>query len=118
MKLKKLQQKFKFFSDSFRRDVQSPETTAYFFKCDVPDAKDIALTVKSELIRYYRKNAFSLIVLQTIDNAEADWGISGIHNRYVKRFAPYDDTLDAHVPSWDNIFREFSHRQALKLANY
>lgn len=118
VKLKLLQEKFRFFVESFRRNAQSPEVTAYFLKCEEPGAKDIALTVQSELLRYHQNNPFTLIVLQTIDKAEEDWGISGIHNRYMKRFAPHNDALDGHVPSWDNVFREFPHRQPLLLANY
>jgi hypothetical protein len=116
-KLKRLQDKFTYFVDTFRKGAQSPGRTAYFFKCEIPDARDAALAIRAELGRYHEQNSFSLIVVQTSDRAEVDWGISAIHNRYLKRFSPHDETLDAHVPSWDNIFREFPHRIPLRLAS-
>ncbi len=61
---------------------------------------------------------FILIVLQTSDNEEPNWELPRVYNRYLKRFSPIDDTPDAHVPSWDNVFQEFPHKKPLRLANY
>jgi hypothetical protein len=117
-KLIKTKNKFDYFIHEFKKAAHSNTRTAYFLKYEAPDARTFALKLQAELKRYHEENPFTVIVLQTIDRAEDDWGVAGIHNRYLKRFAPYDDTLDAHVPSWDNIFREFPHKSPLRLANY
>lgn len=118
LKLAALRQKSQYFIQSFRKNAASPGRTAYFFKCEAPEARSLALRIQSLLQRYHTGGGFVVLVLQTEDRAEPDWGVPGIHNRYLKRFAPYDDTLDAHVPSWDKVFIEFPHKTPLKLANY
>jgi hypothetical protein len=117
-KLKVLRQKFAHFEKKFRETAAAPGKTAYFYKCTHPEARELALAVQALLARYHGANPFSIIIIQTQDRFEPDWGLPGIHNRYVERFAPYNDTPDGHVPSWDAIFREFPHKQPLKLANY
>jgi hypothetical protein len=117
-KLEKLQEKFAYFARLFREQAAAPGRTAYFYKCAANNAKELALTALILLKRYHGENPYDVIILQTSDRAEPDWGLPGIHNRYLKRFAPYDDTPDAHVMSWDAVFREFPHKEPLKLANY
>lgn len=113
-----LKAKFDYFINEFKKSAASPNHTAYFLKYEAANARGFALKVQAELTRYHKGNPFAIILLQTSDRAESDWCLSGIHNRYLKRFAPYDDTLDAHVPTWDNVFREFPHKSPLRFANY
>jgi hypothetical protein len=117
-KLETLRKKFDYFVRKFRQEAASPGHTAYFYKNIHSDARGLALQVHALLKRYHGTNPFTLIILQPAENMEPDWGLSGIRNRYLKRFAPYDDTPDGHVPSWDAVFREFPHRKPLLLANY
>jgi len=117
-KLEKLRDKFVYFIEKFRETAASPDKTVYFYKCFHSEARDLATALQPLLARYHGDNPFNIVVIQTQDRFEPDWGLPGIHNRYVKRFAPHEDTPDAHVPSWDNIFREFPHKRGLRLANY
>ncbi len=117
-KLTLLHEKFEHFLRKFRQSAAAPGNTAYFYKNNLDDPRGFALRVQELLGRYHGDTPFTLIVLQTEDRAEPDWGLPGIRNRYLKRFAPYDDTPDGHVPSWDAVFREFPHREPLTLVNY
>lgn len=117
-KLVELRGKFQHFVNKFRQNAAEPGRIAYFYKGSLKNPQGFALQVHALLKRYHRQNPFSLIVLQSSDHHMPDWGLPGIHNRYLKRFSPYSDTPDAHVPSWDAIFREFPHRKPLHLANY
>lgn len=117
-KLQTLSEKFDYFVRKFREEAASPGRTAYFYKNVHSDARGFALQVHALLKRYHGTNPFTLIILQPAENMVPDWGLPGIRNRYLKRFAPYDDTPDGHVPSWDAVFREFPHRKPLLLANY
>lgn len=118
-KLKVLRSKFAHFEKKFRETAAAPgKKTAYFYKCTHSEARELALAVQTLLARYHGANPFTIVIILTKDRFETDWGLPGIHNRYVERFAPYNDTPDAHVPSWDAIFREFPHKQPLNLANY
>lgn len=117
-RLADLKEKSNYFIDDFKRAAASREKTVYFLKYEATDARSFALRVQAELTRYHQTNPFTIVFLQTEDRAESDWCLRGIHNRYLKQFAPYDDTLDAHVPTWDDIFREFPHKSPLRLANY
>ncbi len=117
-KLARLQAKFAHFVNLFRIAAASPGRTAYFYKCAESGARELALKVQLLLSRYHGQNPFDLIILQTADRHEPDWGIPGIYNRYLKRFAPFNDTPDAHVQSWDAVFRAFPHNEPLRLAGY
>lgn len=117
-KLEALRAKFDYFVRKFREEAASPGHTAYFYKNVHSDPRGFALQVQALLKRYHGANPFTLILLQPVENMAPDWGLPGIRNRYLKRFAPYDDTPDGHVPSWDAVFREFPHREPLLLANY
>jgi hypothetical protein len=117
-KLLKLQEKFIYFADLFRQAAASPGRTAYFYKCAEPGARELCLTLQPLLARYHGENPFDIIVLQTQDKREPDWALPGIHNRYLKRFAPFNDTPDAHIISWDAVFREFPHKEPMRLVNY
>jgi hypothetical protein len=117
-KLAVLQGKTRYFAELFRRQAAEPGRTAYFYKCIWPGAREFALAAQAELARYHGENPFTLILLQTAEHYEPDWQLPGIHNRYLKRFAPYDDTPDAYVPGWDAVFREFPHNGTMNLVNY
>ncbi|MFG1416543.1 DUF1796 family putative cysteine peptidase [Xanthobacter sp. V0B-10] len=117
-KLTRLQDKFAHFVRKFRENAATPGRTAYFYKNTLSDARGFAIRIHTLLQGYHAGTPFELIVLQTAEHSEADWGLPGIRNRYLKRFAPYDDTPDAHVPSWDAVFREFPHCEPMNLANY
>lgn len=117
-KLQTLKAKFDYFVRKFREEAALPGRTAYFYKNVHSDARGFALQVHALLKRYHRANPFTLIVLQPAETMAPDWGIPDIRNRYLKRFAPYDDTSDGHVPSWDAVFREFPHRKRPLLENY
>ncbi len=118
-KLARLRAKFNYFVELFRGGASTAGQTAYFLKlCDPANAREAALAIHNALARYHAARPFTLIVLQSQEAKADDWGIVNLHNRYVRRFAPHDDNVDAHLPSWDEIFREFPHREGLKLADY
>lgn len=117
-KLAELKAKFLYFVRDFKRAAASRQKTVYFLKYEGTDARSFALRIREELVRYHQGNPFKIVFLQAADRYESEWGLAGIHNRYLKRFAPFDDTLDAHVPTWDKVFREFPHKLPLRLANY
>ncbi len=52
---------------------------------------------------------YELVIIQEQDRAEAPWGEQRLHNVYVERLAPYHNVLDAHLPSYDRLFRQFPH---------
>lgn len=117
-KLENLCEKFAYFVEKFRKEAVGPGLTAYFYLGNVRDAREFAIRVHELLKSYHAARPFSLILLQTSENEEPDWGLPGIYNRYLKRFAPYSDTPDAHIPSWDAVFREFPHRKPLRFVDY
>lgn len=102
----------------FLRDAASDDRTAYFYKTDEEDVRGKARLIRDALQDLHPKDNFDLVIIQTRDREEADWGESRLRNRYVRRFAPFDDATDGHVSSYDAIFREFPKAVTMYYAGY
>ncbi|HQS08605.1 MAG TPA: DUF1796 family putative cysteine peptidase [Xanthobacteraceae bacterium] len=121
-KLDEHAQKSKYLIDKFLRPRQDSETTAYFYKSigneDPVEFKSTCFRIADLLKEIHGESVFSLIVLQLVERSEAPWDHAHIHNRYLRRYAPWHDATDGHVNSWDKIFREFPHAENMRLAGY
>lgn len=102
----------------FLRDAASDDRTAYFYKTDEEDVRGKARLIRDALQDLHPKDNFDLVIIQTRDREEADWGETRLRNRYVRRFAPFDDATDGHVSSYDAIFREFPKAVTMYYAGY
>jgi hypothetical protein len=106
----------------FLRERPAGHRTAYFYKIEpeeqVAEVRRLLPSVRAQLLDIHGPSHFDLVVVLPQDRAEEGWGEERIHNRYVRRFAPWDDATDGHVSSWDRIFREFPHRDPLQLSGY
>ncbi len=114
--------KTRYLIDKFLRPRPAEHRTAYFYKVEpveeLATARRLLPLVRSHLGEIHGASHFELIVVMAQDRAEAPWGEERIHNRYVRRIAPWDDATDGHVSSWDRIFREFPHKEAMRLSGY
>lgn len=109
-KLQALQKKFVYLINKFRRIAESGESVVYFYRTEDKDnVRQKAITVAETLKNMHHNDQFRLVVLQSDVARESDWGEQFIHNRYMKRFAPWSDATDGHVASWDRVFSEFQH---------
>ncbi|OLP52836.1 hypothetical protein BJF92_07290 [Rhizobium rhizosphaerae] len=102
----------------FLRDAASDDRTAYFYKTDEQDMREKARQIRDALWDLHQKDNFDLIIIQTRDREEEDWGEERLRNRYVRRFAPLDDAHDGHVSNYDTIFREFPKAAKMYFAGY
>jgi hypothetical protein len=93
----------------------SGKRRCYFYKSEVDvDRKDCTY-VRDELAKLGNDD-FSLVILRHRDLTEDPWGEDQIYLRYLRRLAPWDDAADGHIDSWDAVFREFPHRDPMRLA--
>jgi len=105
--------------DKFVETARGEESVAYFYKTEEPDARAHALALRDALDGYHQgRDNFIIVMLQTQDRAEADWGEARIANRYLARFGPWYDATDGHVLSYDAVFSEFPHVEPLRLAGF
>ncbi len=58
----------------FLRDAASDDRTAYFYKTDEEDVHEKALLIRDAIQDLHQKENFDLVVIQTRDREEADWG--------------------------------------------
>jgi hypothetical protein len=117
--LEAFRKKTKYLIDKFVEVAHSGETVAYFYKTEEADAHTAAVALRFLLDEYHQgRDNYTLILLQTADRAESDWGEARIANRYLKRFGPWHDATDGHVQSYDKVFREFPHVDTMRLAGY
>ncbi|WP_052213698.1 hypothetical protein [Belnapia sp. F-4-1] len=106
----------------FLRGRPAGHRTAYFYKIEpeeaVAELRRLLPAVRGQLLDIHGPSHFELVVVLPQDRFEQDWGEARIHNRYVRRLAPWHDATDGHVASWDRIFSEFPHTEPLRLAGY
>ncbi|MBL6078692.1 hypothetical protein JMJ56_11795 [Belnapia sp. T18] len=106
----------------FLRGRPAGHRTAYFYKIEpeeeVAELRRLLPAVRGQLLDIHGPSHFELVVVLPQDRFEEDWGEARIHNRYVRRLAPWHDATDGHVSSWDRIFSEFPHTEPLRLAGY
>jgi hypothetical protein len=111
--------KAQYLVEKFYETARTGGKVVYFYKTPVEDARDKAPGMVERLLKASEgRENFRLVIVQTADRAEPDWNMNLVSNRYVRRFAPYDDAHDGHVSTWDRIFAEFPHAQGLQLAGY
>lgn len=94
----------------FRRIAASGDSIAFFYACHDESPYEPLVQVAELLETRYGAENFKLIVVQTIDKLESDWEHPRLHNRYVERFAPWGNVIDASERCWDRIFAEFPFR--------
>ncbi|MFC7690640.1 DUF1796 family putative cysteine peptidase [Paeniroseomonas aquatica] len=61
---------------------------------------------------------FVIVAVMAEDRREEPWGLPQIHNRYLRRIAPWNDAPDGHVGSWDRLFYEFPHKEPMRFSGY
>ncbi len=103
--------KYAMLAERFRTLARSTSRVAYLVKTADAEARAKTVMLRDVLSDRYPDHDFTLVVLQTSDREEADWGEARIRNRYLARFADFSRAHDGHVPSWDRIFAEFPLRQ-------
>ena len=95
------------------------ETVCFYYRTEEGDARRKSQILLDALLELgVSAAACQLVIVQSMDRQESDWGLDGIANRYVKRLAPYADATDGHVSSWDRIFREFPYDGPTFYAGY
>lgn len=121
-KLENHRQKVAYLIGKFLRPREPGESAAYFYKADGPeDAAQVraaANRVRDLLNEIHKDSPFMLVVLQQEERKEPRWGDERIENRYLKRYSPWSDATDGHVQTWDSVFREFPHRDAMQFAGF
>lgn len=114
-----LQSKFRYLIDKFYRIAQSGNSVVYFYRTEEDGVQEKSKAVVQLLSKIHKADNFRFVVLQKEAFKEPDWGIPLIHNRYLKRFAPWNDATDGHVASWDRVFASFPlARDALRLSGF
>lgn len=105
-------EKLALFKRRFRAVAKSQMFVLYFIKAsDLTGAKNDVRS-KSRMFRdlmrkQYPSHKFHIVVLQERGRFEPQWNDDGIFNRYLERFAPFNNVPDFHVESWDRVFSEF-----------
>lgn len=118
-RLYELKSKFRYLVDKFVSDASDAKRTVYFYKTEEKSTvRDNARRVHGLLKALAPGCEFSLVIIMPLSEREAQWDDQGIFNRYLRRIAPWEDATDGHVASWDRIFREFPHKDGLRLAGY
>jgi len=121
-KLQDLHEKSRYLVEKFLRPRPEAHATAYFYKVSVYDelaaARPALLQVRDILSVIHRASTFVIIAVMGEDRREPPWGLPLIHDRYLRRIAPWDDAADGHVPSWDRLFQEFPNKSPMRFAGY
>ncbi len=103
--------KIRYLVAKWRALTSSKQQVLYFIKLEGADYREKALLVRNTFRHLYPDHPGTICCLQTIDPNETDWGISGLINRYLPRFAPIDNAHDADLLAWDRLFTEFPLKQ-------
>ena len=112
-------EKARYLIDKLKRDGRSGKRIAYFYRAETDDDVRSGMTrVRDLLATLHGQINFKLIILQDRSKTEPDWNIEGLHNRYLRRLAMYDDQGDGHLQSWDQIFAEFPHKEPLRRCDW
>ena len=91
----------------WRALTQSRQDVLYFLKLHGENRLTQAKALLAVFREKYPAHRATILCLQTEDPAEPDWGIPGLINRHLPRFAPFDNTHDADTAAWDRVFAEF-----------
>ncbi len=119
LRLDDLRSKFRYLVEKFLADATDGTRVVYFYKTEEKEGvRDNARRVYSLLDALAPGREFALVIIMPMSWREDPWDEPGIFNRYLRRVAPWDDATDGHVASWDRIFREFPHKDGLRLAGY
>jgi tetratricopeptide (TPR) repeat protein len=95
----------------WRAVTQSRQDVLYFLKVDQGDPCELAGRMAGLFRHKYPAHRWTILCLQSVDPTQAEWGIPGVINRHVSRFAPIDNAQDADLGAWDRIFAEFPLRR-------
>ena len=98
--------KYAMLAERFQALARSPNRVAYIVKTIDAGARTKTVALRDVLSAAIPDHDFTLVVLQTSDREEADWGEARVRNRYLARFADPNRAHDGHVPSWDRVFSE------------
>ncbi len=111
--------KFAHLTRKFVGDAASDKRTVYFYKTEgSPEVHGKSRALRDVLAGFHGPRPFDLVIVQPEAFREEPWQDEGIHNRYLRRLAPWDDATDGHVASWDRVFHEFPHGDGLRLAGF
>lgn len=95
----------------FRALANSDQSVLYFIKVSamtgIKDVQKKCAHFRDLMTKTYPDHKFDIVVLQDKDRIEPQWDEPNIFNRYVDRFAPFNNVPDFHKESWDRIFNEF-----------
>lgn len=91
----------------WRALTRSQQDVLYVLKLDGADRRARALQLRAVFREKYPAHRSTILCLQTADPAEPNWGIPGLVNRHLPRFAPFDNAHDADTAAWDRLFQEF-----------
>ena len=112
-------QKVNYLIEKLYESAKGDERIAYFYKTDEIEAKKVFTDLRNEMLRFHNgRDNFVIVAVLPQTLAEPDWKEDGIDNCYIKRFAPVDDASDAHVSTWDKIFRKHPHLDPMYLSGY
>lgn len=103
--------KLSLFKKRFRALAQSKLFVLYFIKAgELTGTTNVRIKcakLRDIMLNHYPDHKFNIVVLQEKNRLELQWDEPRIFNRYLDRFAPYNNVPDYHKESWDRIFSEF-----------
>jgi hypothetical protein len=115
-------EKSQYLIDKFLRERPADHATAYFYKVAVTEEpgapQRILPEVRDILAGIHGASPFNIIAVMAEDRREDPWGLPRIHNRTLRRIAPWNDAPDGHVNSWDRLFYEFPHKEPMRFSGY
>ena len=119
LKLSRHREKALYLIEKFFNVASHSRQTTYFYKTEAVNARSAMVRIRDVIAKRHNwRDNFTVVVLQTSDRQEADWGEPQIANRYLSRFSPEGDATDGHVKSWDRVFREFPHQDPMRLTEF
>jgi hypothetical protein len=103
--------KIRHFIDKWNALTRSDREVLYFVKLPEGPGRILAGRLLDLFSRKYPGHRFTLLFLQTEDRREPDWGLPRVLNRYLPRFAPWQNAHDSDHAAWDRIFAELPLRK-------
>lgn len=109
-------EKVKYLVSKWRSLFSSVDSqTAYFIRDNFGLGKGYSLKILDFLREKHVANNFKLIHVQEDQCNDNDWGIEGICNEYITKFAPFNDVYSADESAWDIIFNKHPLKKEIKL---